>query len=131
MAEIIIKTATTPLHIGTVGVDRGGMGWIYVYDVAGDNGSSITATTYQDTAENVLTEFTIDGGTDCVLSIRSSYPKVYVDGDPQELSLDASNAFFAGTVNLTVPDEGGEISVTAVTPNNGTGARCTLTVTVD
>lgn len=127
MSPIVIKRDGRTLKISTVGVDRGGSGWIFAADAVGTGGAIVSGKVYQDAGNNVLQSFDIAGGTGLTLTVRSSYPVILVDG--VETDLPAAGDAFEGSV-AAVAVSGEDLELAARTPNGGTGARHSLGVTV-
>lgn len=134
LADKVVDAKGNPLPVYGAGGDEklqlpaAGTGWVYVADVTALGGGAVSGKTWQDTGSTVL-QSCISSTTDIRMSVRSSYPLVKVGGATTELARDAGGGFYAGDVDVTFA--GGDIAVTAVTPDDGDGAEDTISVTVE
>src|SRR3989304_5122288 len=115
MPDIVIKRDDRTLKIATIGVDRGGSGWIFATDAVGTGGAVVSNKVYQDAGNNVLQSFDVSGGLGLLLTIRASYPLILSAGVEEELP--AVGDAFEGTIADTAPAGGGDLALTVRTPN--------------
>lgn len=106
----------------------GGSGWVYITDADVQISGTISSKVYQDTGNTVLQSF-ITSTVDITLSIRSSYPKITVDGNPFELTRDAGGGYYEGDCDITI-SASGDISVVIKTADDENGASDTVAITL-
>jgi hypothetical protein len=107
----------------------GRTGWIYVYDVEGESGGSVSNKDYQDPNNTVLQSAT-SSGTDIRIFVRSSYPLVEINSIVYPITQDAGGGFYSGSIVITI-SESGDIIISAITADNNIGAQDTIDITLE
>lgn len=110
------------------GGGTGGSGWVYIADADVQVSGTISNKVYQDAGNTVLQSFTTST-VDITLSIRSSYPKITVDGNPFELTRDVGGGYYEGDTDITIAASG-DISVVIKTADDENGASDTVAITL-
>lgn len=101
------------------------VGWIRLTDLSTqDPELAVTDKTYQDSNNTILKSATITS-LDLTFDIESSYPIVKIGSS--SFTLAKAGGIYAGSVNITLAGAG-EISISAVDPDNEAAADMTLTL---
>lgn len=112
------------------GGGAGGAGWARIADVTPqDIDESVADKVYQDVANTVLQSCRAST-LELTFAVRSSYPKVSIEGTDAELTLSPDGGHYAGNVDVTLL-VGGAVSVVVTTPDDDPGAFDTVDITYD
>lgn len=107
--------------------NTGGSGWLIVSDVASVGGTT-SSKVYQDTGNTVLRSVTTSTAS-VLITVKSSYPEVVVNGVSATLTISADGGHYFGDVATTIST--GNIPVYILLPNNNIGVRDVVSITLE
>jgi len=113
---------------GGGGVSIAASGWVAIADIAVPSGT-VTSKVFQNPGDDTVLQSCTVSGTGLDVTVRSSYPKVTVNGTPATLPPATDTGHYEGTVSITIAGTG-TVLANCITANETVGAEDDALVTL-